>query len=112
MWRQGGPGHRGRRPVGGDLVLQTLGSQAEVWRHIQIGVCWRGQHRGGVECGLQAGAETCSQATAIVQAEEGRACAKWQEEEQSVPKALLTLKSQEGPQDLNLSSVFLGFSGL
>lgn len=57
----------------------------------------RGHCRGGVECGLHGGAETCSQATAIVQAKKNEACAKWCEEELNDPKASLALKLQEGP---------------
>lgn len=93
------------------MVLRTLGSQAEVRQSIHTGVCWRGYRCGVVKCGLHAGAQTCSQATAIVWGKEGKTCAKWWEEERSIPKAALALKSQEGPHTPNLSFVLLHFSG-
>lgn len=60
------------------------------WGHVQMGVCW-GDHHGSWDCGLHEGAETGSQATAIVQTKKGDACAKWLEEEASPAQ-----KSQEG----------------
>lgn len=47
----------------------ALGSPAEGWRHVLMGMCPRGC-RGRVERGPLGRAETCSQATAMVQAEE------------------------------------------
>lgn len=60
-------------------------------------VCVGGECCGSVECVLHGGAAACLQATAIVQAKEGEACAKWCEGELSGPKASLALKLQEGP---------------
>lgn len=56
-----------------DLVLWALESPAEVWRHIPMGA-FGGDHHGSTERGLHGGAETWSQATAIVQAKESEAC--------------------------------------
>lgn len=63
-----------------DLVLWALGSPVEYGSTFRW-VCVGGDRRGRVECELHGHAETCSQVTAIVQAKEGEACAKWCEEE-------------------------------
>lgn len=55
-----------------------------IFRQVGVeGITWLLQ--GGVECGPHGAAEPCSPATAIVQAKEYAACAKWSEEELSVP---------------------------
>lgn len=55
------------------LVPWALESPAEVWWHVPMGA-FGGDHHGSTERGLHGGAETWSQATAIVQAKEGEAC--------------------------------------
>lgn len=74
-----------------------------MFRQVSVG----GDRRGNLERELHGGAEICSQATAIVQAE-GEACAKWCEEEVSLP---LSVKLQEGPRAPNLRFKCLGFLG-
>lgn len=81
-WSDGDGRGEASRPVsweleaklrGLDLVLWVLESLAEVWWHVPMGA-FGGDHHSSTECGLHGGAETWSQATAIVQAKEGEAC--------------------------------------
>ena len=52
------------------------------WGSVQMGVCWGDRH-GSLDCGLHEGAEASSQATAVVPAKKGDACAKRLEEDLS-----------------------------